>query len=339
MSASTVAQVTPDRIMQFAWGYAPPLILESAIRNGIFDALDSGPKNLDELQGATGTSVRGLAAIANTLVGLNFLAKDDTGRFSLMPESAAFLVQNKPSFMGGMILHTSEQLIPKWLSLNEIVKTGKPLTAVNQEEAGGAFFEQLVLDIFPMSYPAAKTLAASLNLNNGVGAVSVLDLAAGSGVWGIALAQSSPQVKVTAVDWPEVLPLTKKTTARFGVDDRFNFVGGDLLSADFGSGHQIATLGHILHSEGKARSRALLAKTFEALASGGTIAIAEFLVNKERTGPLNGLIFAVNMLVNTDEGGTWSFEEIGEWLADAGFVNARTLDSPGPSPLILATKP
>ncbi|HEX3470344.1 MAG TPA: methyltransferase, partial [Silvibacterium sp.] len=238
-----------------------------------------------------------------------------------------------------MILHTSEQLIPKWLSLNEIVKTGKPLTAVNQEEAGGAFFEQLVLDIFPMSYPAAKTLAASLNLNNGVGAVSVLDLAAGSGVWGIALAQSSPQVKVTAVDWPEVLPLTKKTTARFGVDDRFNFVGGDLLSADFGSGHQIATLGHILHSEGKARSRALLAKTFEALASGGTIAIAEFLVNKERTGPLNGLIFAVNMLVNTDEGGTWSFEEIGEWLADAGFVNARTLDSPGPSPLILATKP
>ncbi|HEX3470365.1 MAG TPA: methyltransferase dimerization domain-containing protein, partial [Silvibacterium sp.] len=148
MSASTVAQVTPDRIMQFAWGYAPPLILESAIRNGIFDALDSGPKNLDELHAATGTSVRGLAAIANTLVGLNFLAKDDTGRFSLMPESAAFLVQSKPSFMGGMILHTSEQLIPKWLSLNEIVKTGKPLTAVNQEEAGGAFFEQLVLDIF-----------------------------------------------------------------------------------------------------------------------------------------------------------------------------------------------
>jgi len=241
--------------------------------------------------------------------------------------------------MGGLILHTSEQLIPKWLKLNEIVETGKPLTAVNQEATGGVFFEQFVVDILPMSYPAAKRLAASFNLSDAAEPVGVLDLAAGSGVWGIALAQSSPRVQVTAVDWPEVLPITEKTVARFGLSERFKFVSGDLLLADFGSGHQIATLGHILHSEGEARSRSLLAKTFAALASGGTIAIAEFLVNEDRTGPLNGLIFAVNMLVNTEHGGTYSFEEISGWLAEAGFVNPRTLDSPGPSPLILATKP
>ncbi len=69
------------------------------------------------------------------------------------------------------------------------------------------------------------------------------------------------------------------------------------------------------------------------------LSVAEFLVNKDRTGPVNGLIFAVNMLVNTEHGNTWSFEEISSWLTDAGFVNPRTLDSPGPSPLILATKP
>ena len=80
-------------------------------------------------------------------------------------------------------------------------------------------------------------------------------------------------------------------------------------------------------------------KTFHALAPKGTIAIAEFLVNPERTGPLNGLFFAVNMLVNTDCGDTYSFEEISGWLGEAGFINPRTLDAPGPSPLILATKP
>ena len=83
----------------------------------------------------------------------------------------------------------------------------------------------------------------------------------------------------------------------------------------------------------------MLRKTFEALASGGTIAIAEFLVNEDRTGPVNSLFFATNMLVNTDHGDTYSFEEIGRWLAEAGFENPRTLESPGPSPLILATKP
>jgi ubiquinone/menaquinone biosynthesis C-methylase UbiE len=169
--------------------------------------------------------------------------------------------------------------------------------------------------------------------------VRVLDLAAGSGVWGIALAQCSDAVHVTAVDWAGVIPTTRKTVAKFGLAERFSFVEGDLLDADFGSGYHAAILGHILHSEGEERSRALLAKAFKALNSGGTIAIAEFLVNPDRTGPLNALFFAVNMLVNTDTGGTYSFEEISGWLAEAGFVNPRTLDAPGPSPLILATKP
>jgi O-methyltransferase domain len=101
----------------------------------------------------------------------------------------------------------------------------------------------------------------------------------------------------------------------------------------------VATLGHILHSEGEARSRALLRKVFAALAPGGTVAIAEFLVNADRTGPANGLIFAVNMLINTDQGDAFSFEQIRGWLHEASFRDARTLDAPGPSPLILATRP
>ena len=167
----------------------------------------------------------------------------------------------------------------------------------------------------------------------------MLDLAAGSGVWGIALAQSSAKVRVTAVDWPGVIPVTRATVSRFGVAERFSFSEGDLLEADFGGGHNVATLGHILHSEGEERSKALLRKTFAAMAPGGTIAIAEFLVNADRTGPLNGLTFAINMLVNTDCGDTYSFEEISAWLGEAGFTDARTLATHGPSPLILATKP
>jgi SAM-dependent methyltransferase len=325
--------------MQFAWGYIAPLVLEAGIRHRIFDVLDEGPKTVEEVHGATGASVRGLSAVMNALVGLNFLAKDAQGVYSLTAESAAFLVSTKPGFQGGIIKHTSEQLLPKYLKLNEIVATGKPAVAVNQEAAGAEFFEQFVVDIFPMSYPSAQVLAKTLDFDAAGRPVSVLDLAAGSGVWGIALAQSSKHVQVTAVDWPEVLPVTQKTVGRFGLSDRFSFVQGDLLAADFGVGHNVSTLGHILHSEGEERSRKLLAKVFASLAPGGTIAIAEFLVDEDRRGPVSGLFFAVNMLVNTDNGGTYSFTEISAWLAEAGFVNARMVAAPGPSPLILATKP
>jgi ubiquinone/menaquinone biosynthesis C-methylase UbiE len=190
-----------------------------------------------------------------------------------------------------------------------------------------------------MSYRVAQELAEHLGLAGANKTVKVLDLAAGSGVWGIALAQSSTQVRVTAVDWHGVIPVTRKTAAKFGLADRFTFIEGDLHDADFGSGYNVATLGHILHSEGVERSKKLLAKTFAALAPAGTIAVQEFLVNADRSGPMNGLIFAINMLVNTDEGNTFSFDEIAEWLGEAGFANARTIDTHGPSPLILATKP
>lgn len=325
--------------MQFAWGYVPPFVIEAAVSHGIFDALDAGPQTIEQMHKTTGASVRGLSAIMNVLVGLDLLKKNDNGLYSLTPESAAFLVSTKPGFMGGLIRHTSTHLVPKWLQLSEIVATGKPARIVNQQDTGSEFFEKFVSDIFPMSYPAAQALAKHLNLAEHNGPITALDLATGSGVWGIALAQSASNLHVTAVDWPNVLNITRKTAARFGMEDRFSFVAGDLLEADFGSGYTVATLGHILHSEGEKRGRDLLSKTFKAMASGGTIAIAEFLVDADRRGPAGSLFFAVNMLVNTSEGDTYSFEEISSWLHEAGFENPRTLPAPGPSPLILATKP
>jgi SAM-dependent methyltransferase len=338
MATESKPAVTPERIMKAAWGYAAPLILEAGVRVGLFDALAGGPKTLAEVRAATGASERGLRIILNCLVGLGLLTKNGPARYALTPEADAYLVSSKPAYLGGFLRHTSSHLIPKWLNLTDIVRTGHPAVAVNQEGTGAEFFEKFVEDLFPLNFGAANALADALAIDKASGPVTVLDLAAGSGVWSIALAKRSPRVRVTAVDWPGVLPATQRTAERHGVADRFRFFAGDLMSVDFGTGYQVATLGHILHSEGEARSRKLLAKTAAALARGGTIAIAEWLVDPDRTGPPMGLIFAVNMLVNTDEGDTFSFEEIAGWLKEAGFVNPRTLEVPGPAPLVLATK-
>src|SRR5271170_5122007 len=170
---TTSAPVTPERIMQFAWGYVPPLVLEAAVRHRVFDVLDGGPKTLAQVHKETGASERGLAAVMNALVGMNFLAKDKQGLFSLTPESSTFLVSTKPSFQGGLLRHGSEQLIPKWLHLNKIVGSGRPETAVNQEGPGSDFFQQFVNDIFPLSYPAAQALSRHLNATGASGPVRV----------------------------------------------------------------------------------------------------------------------------------------------------------------------
>jgi hypothetical protein len=331
--------VTPERLMQFTFGFAPPLVIEAAIRHGVFELLDAGTKTVDQVCAETRTSERGMRALLNALVGLELLVKDRQEGYALTAESATFLVRGKPSFHGAFFLLTSEAMLPGWRNLYEIVRTGRPAQQINLERDGVPFFLQFVEDIFPIHYPAAQRLAEVLGVSKVTAPLSVLDLAAGSGVWSVALAQRSPHVRVTAVDWPGVLPTTRKVTSRLGVADRFRFVAGDLLEVSFGSGHAIATAGHILHSEGEARSRLLLKKAFTALAPGGTIAIAEILVDPDRASPLPALLFSLNMLVNSDQGDTFSLGEISAWLIDAGFRDIRTVEAPGLAPrIILATK-
>jgi ubiquinone/menaquinone biosynthesis C-methylase UbiE len=337
MSTSEVQGPTPERLLRTMWDYAPPLIVAAGVRLGIFDLLAEKPQTLAEMATRSGASPRGLRSLANGLVGLGILAKDGPDHYRLTPESNAFLVSGKPGYLGGMFLH-SHDLIPSWLHLAETVRSGKPVDTLNQED-GAAFFKELVVSLFDMNLPAAQALGKSLGVADAHQSLRILDLAAGSGVWGIGVAQTAPAATVTAVDWPPVLETTRRFAEQAGMAARFSYIGGDLDSVEFGSGYDVAILGHILHSEGERRSRALLRKTFHALVPGGTIAIAEFLVNDARSGPPMGVIFGLNMLLRTQEGDTFSFPEIAGWLTEAGFSEPGRMDPGGPASLILARKP
>ena len=338
MSASSNPAVRPDRIMEMIWGYAPPMILATAVHNKVFDLLDAGPKTVDELAKASGNSARGLRAIMNALVGFQFLSKTPDGRYALTPESAAFLVSSKPGYLGKFVEFSGLKSIQTWLPLPEIVRTGKPNTAINQQDAGESFFQDLVEPIFAMSYPATQVAGQALGLENAKTPVKILDIGAGSGVWGIGLAQQSPQVSVTAQDMPGVLEVTRRMVARFNLADRFSYLPGDFHNVDFGTGYNLVTIGHILHMLSVDQCRQLLKKTAAALAPKGTVVISEFLVNQDRSGPPMPLIFAVNMLAHTENGDTFSFEEIGGWLKEAGLVNARKIEPGGPVGLVLADR-
>src|SRR5205809_8085215 len=227
---------TPERLMQFGSAYAPPFIIGAAVSNKVFDSLASGAKTVGQLSKETGASPRGLRAIMNALVGLELLRKNGD-KYSLTPESEAFLVSNKPGTLAGFFSMNRVRLMQQWMKLDEIVRTGRPAEARNQEGPGTEFFSELVENIIPMSYGSAQALADQLKLSDAKNKVRVLDLGSGSGIWGIVLAQKSPRVQVTAVDWAGMIPTTKRITQKFGVGNRFKFIEGDLLDADFGEGY------------------------------------------------------------------------------------------------------
>src|SRR5262245_42165570 len=95
--AGASKKVNPRRIMELTWSFCPPLMVEAALRNRVFDVLDDAAKTLEETARATGASVRGLRALMNGLVATGFLHRRGE-KFSLVPDVAAFLVSTKPSF-------------------------------------------------------------------------------------------------------------------------------------------------------------------------------------------------------------------------------------------------
>jgi ubiquinone/menaquinone biosynthesis C-methylase UbiE len=182
----------------------------------------------------------------------------------------------------------------------------------------------------------AQRMAQALALPKGA---HVLDVACGSAAWSIPFAEADPQARLTLQDFPGVLEHTKGYLTRHKVIEQSNFLPGNLREVDFGEAQfDAAVLGNIVHSEGPESSQALFAKLQRALKPGGKIVIVDMIPNEERTGPPFALIFALNMLVVTKEGGTYTLGEYTSWLQGAGFSNVETLDVGIHSPLIVATK-
>lgn len=167
--------------------------------------------------------------------------------------------------------------------------------------------------------------------------------------WGFAMTRvlttgielGDQQTVVTVIDLPEVVDrVTRRFVDREGLSERFTFRPGDLRQLDFGeSCFDVVILGHICHGEGAEGTQKLIERAYRALRGGGQILIAEFVPDDDRRGPLMPLLFALHLLVLTDNGDTFTLAEYQRWLSTAGFADVRTVPAPAPSPLIIATKP
>jgi 2-polyprenyl-3-methyl-5-hydroxy-6-metoxy-1,4-benzoquinol methylase len=330
------AALTPMTLMDTAWGFTRTQVLKSGVELDLFTEIDRGNDTLEALVRATGASDRGLRILLNALAGLQVLDKSE-GRYQLTESGRTFLSRNSPAYMGEWLLHVNA-LMPAWAQLTEVVRTGKPSRQVEDGADKGEFFTKIVGGLFTMNRPGARA-AANAVVGDRRG-LRVLDVGAGSGVWGITFAERDPEARVTLVDYPKVLEIAKRFVGDHGMAERFTYVAGSFREVELGQADfDIAILGHICHAEGAENTQALLRRLHRALKPGGDLVIAEFLADEERRAATLPLLFAVNMLVNTEEGDTYTFAEMSAWLTECGFVNVRRLEVPGPSPLLLADRP
>ena len=331
------ASISPAVIMEDFMGTWRSRTLVAAVELDVFKHIAHGKRAVQEIAEAAGASPRGMAHLLDALTGIGYLRKTGS-RYGLRPVSATFLVRGKTAYMSAMAQAMSLTW-DAWKDLTEVVKSGRSAEAVNVAEKGKEFFPKLVASIFPGNFAASAAAVSRLPEKERRKIHKILDVAAGSGAWSLGFAQAIPQARVTALDFPEVTPITCGYAEKLGVANRYEYLEGDMRQVDFGQDtYDLIILGHIVHSEGETHGKELLRKSYAALRPGGKLLIAEFVPNDARTGPAMPLLFGLNMLLQTEEGNVFTLREYRTWLKAAGFRKVATIPVPPPSTVILATK-
>lgn len=166
-----------------------------------------------------------------------------------------------------------------------------------------------------------------------------LDIGAGSGAYAMALARAKKSIRVVAFDLPEVLPLTREYVRRDGLLGRISFMPGDFNRDDWGSGYDLVLLSAIVHMNDEKQNRLLVARAAAALNRGGQLVVQDFIMRPDRTRPAVGAVFALNMLVATAHGDSYTAAEIGGWMRAAGLTRIIKKDTPFDAALLIGRKP
>jgi SAM-dependent methyltransferase len=229
------------------------------------------------------------------------------------------LADGTPGSVLPMVRHNMN-ILRNWSQLAWVVKAGIPgphQASVRGFEADRAAF---LAAMHVVSGPVADDLVGRLGP---LEFKHLLDVGGASGTWTLAFLRARPAARATIFDLPDAIQQARDRFARTEFAERVAFASGDFYRDELPRGSDFAWVSAIIHQHGREDSRELFGKVFRALEPGGWIGIRDVVMEPCRTRPVFGAMFAINMLVATERGGTYTFSEIADDLAAAGFSNAR----------------
>ncbi len=314
-----MSSITPQTILDLARNFMESRVLLTGAELNLFTLLASEPLSAEEVVARTGANLRALTILLDALAAMELLVKQE-GRYSCRPAISSLLSEKGPESILPMVHHMAH-VWQRWSQLTEKVKgrvePGKP---IESQEAN-----QIPAFIGAMHSIAAKLAPGIVAAVNPGTARNLLDVGGASGTYTLAFLRAVPGMRATLFDKPEVIPIARRCLGEAGVLDRITLVGGDFYHDEFPPGHDLALISAIIHQNSRGENLDLYRKVFRALVPGGRIVIRDHIMEPDRTRPRDGAIFAVNMLVGTRGGNTYTFEEIHTDLVQAGFVRIRLL--------------
>lgn len=306
----------PEKILKLSRDFMECRILLTAAELNLFTILSRKPLSAPGLAERAGLALRGLTPLLDALAAMGLVEKNGDEYFC-GADVAHYLSEDSPTTVLPMVLH-SVSLWDRWSCLTEIVR-GAPC----EPDRPFSKLDELRAFIGAMHVVAAPLAPEIVRAVNPGGANKLLDVGGASGTYTIAFLKASPSMRATLFDRPAVIEMARDRLKSAGLLDRVDLVAGDFYRDGFPPGHDLAFVSAIIHQNSPEQNEELYRKIHRALDDGGRVVIRDHVMGAGRTRPRSGAIFAINMLVATAGGGTYTFGEIKEGLRKAGFRDIK----------------
>jgi 2-polyprenyl-3-methyl-5-hydroxy-6-metoxy-1,4-benzoquinol methylase len=319
------------RILGMMQGYRDTSLVRAGVELGVFDGLAEAGLDPEVLAKRLDVDARGLTILLNALVATG-LMEHDSSEYRLSPDAARYLVSARPGYVG----HLTRILASDWewdalKLLHEAVRHGGAVVDTHAETPNFRYWEDFAkhatLATGPTAELVADRLAPWLSTRD---SVDVLDVACGHGIYGFTLARREPRARVRGLDWDNVVPIARRNAEEMGVDERVDFLIGDMFTTDLGGPYDVALITNVLHHFSQEDATTLLKRVGEATKPDGRVVVVGFTVGDQSPDrdPAPHL-FSLLMLTWTRAGEVHSERVYREMFAQSGFARPEIHTVPG----------
>ncbi|MCL2744128.1 MAG: methyltransferase domain-containing protein [Planctomycetaceae bacterium] len=316
-----------DKLEAASRQYEEVCVLTGAAEVDLFTPLTRQPLTANELTAQCQTDLRATITVLNALTALGYLNRIDCGtddpRYEVAEGFKELLDINshKNSFIP-MLRHRMNCL-RNWSQLSTTLKTGKPAERIASMLGAEEDFRSFVLAMNSIGISFVEQLADEMQKAGLLNFKCMLDVGGASGTYTLTFLKRNPKAQAILFDRPAAVQEAEKRFARSEFSGKVRFISGDFETDTLPGGADFAWVSAIIHQFDNAKSQALYKNVYQALESGGTIAVRDFVMDSTHTKPAAGTLFAINMLIGTAAGKCYDFDEIRCDLEAAGFRDVR----------------
>jgi SAM-dependent methyltransferase len=309
--------------MELLNGYQQTYALRTALELDLFTRIAEGDETPSALAASVGASERGVRILCDYLAVVGLLARDGDG-YVLTRDSRLFLDRRSPGYLGSAAKFLAHDgMIALFADLTATVRRGGP-DGAGTLGPDDPIWVEFARSMAPMVAMQAEAVARRLPAMGRP--PRVLDIAAGHGLFGLAIAQFNPEARIVAVDWEPVLHVARENAAAIGAEDRYDTIAGSAFEVDLGAGYDIVLLPNFLHHFDRPANLRLLRRLRDVLVGDGVLATIEFVPDENRVTPPVPAAFALTMLGTTPGGDAYTFSELDAMFREAGFGESRMHD-------------